>query len=128
MHSCAFNRKILMIVLLSTFIGYAQKETDSIKPKDIREIYERSRFNKKKTFDADKNKKVSFSLLPAATQDGGKLNLVISFVTAFYLGDHENTKLSEISFGPTVNFTNQQFDPTFTPLKTSLILLGTIDI
>ena len=109
MLSSTFKHKMVIMVLLSTFIGYAQKETDSIKPKDIREIYERSRFNKKKKFDADKTKKVSFSLLPAPTQDGGKLNLVVSFVTAFYLGDHENTKLSEISFGPTINFTNQQY-------------------
>ena len=107
-----FNIKHVLFFLfgLSTFI-YSQKQADSLKPKDLREIYERSKFNKKKKFDADKDKKVLFSLLPAPIQEGSNFKLAISFVTSFYLGDKKDTKLSEVSFAPTFSFSNQYIFP-----------------
>ena len=106
------NKKHVFLILVSfSTLAYSQKKLDSLKPKDLIEIYERSKFNKNKNFDADKEKKVSFSLLPVPREDGGNIHLAISFVSSFYLGDYKDTKLSEVSFGPTFSFSNQYIFP-----------------
>lgn len=91
-------------------VCYAQKDSLSYKEKDILDVVYKI-FNKNDTLKKNRDKKIAFSLLPAPVNVSSSSGLVISFLTTFYLGDSENTKMSQVSFAPYFSFTNQYVFP-----------------
>jgi len=111
------NLKISLRIYLNMFLLFAfyicngQTQTsvditnDSIRArKDIIDILQNlTKRNAKETEEKSK-KKVFFSLLPVSGGASEKGVAVSSINASFYLGNSENTKLSNISFYPATNF------------------------
>jgi hypothetical protein len=89
---------------------YAQNDTLSVKKKDILDVIYKI-FHKNDTLKTNRDKKIAFSLLPVPVNVNSNSGLVISFLTTFYLGDSEATKISQVSFAPYFSFTNQYVFP-----------------
>jgi hypothetical protein len=100
-----------MFLLFTFFVCKSRAQTsvditnDSIRArKDIIDIVRNlTKKNTSKT-EAKGNKKVFFSLLPVSGGTSEKGVAVSSINASFYLGNPENTKLSNISFYPATNF------------------------
>ena len=89
---------------------YAQNDTLPTKKKDILDVIYKI-FHKNDTLKTNRDKKIAFSLLPAPVNVNSNSGLVISFLTTFYLGNSETTKMSQVSFAPYFSFTNQYVFP-----------------
>ncbi|WP_125723221.1 BamA/TamA family outer membrane protein [Flavobacterium ustbae] len=64
-------------------------------------------FDKQDTIRPERKKKLTFSLLPVPVGVNSSNGLVVSFLTTFYLGDAETTKMSQITFSPYFSFSKQ---------------------
>lgn len=108
-------------VLVLLFIGsFCQAQNDStvVGSRDILDVIHRL-FYKQDTIRPETKRKVAFSLLPVPVGVNSSNGLVVSFLTTFYLGDHEKTKMSQITFSPYFSFSNQFVFPIQSYIYTS---------
>ncbi|MFB9076908.1 BamA/TamA family outer membrane protein [Flavobacterium procerum] len=101
---------VLFLVFVSSF-SYAQNDSISMGNRDILDVIHKV-FDKNDSIKKNKQKRVAFSLLPVPVDVNSSAGLVVSFLTTFYLGgDHEKTKMSQITFSPYFSFTKQYVFP-----------------
>ncbi|WKL50292.1 hypothetical protein Q1W71_11050 [Flavobacterium pectinovorum] len=99
----------LFFFLMISFC-YSQNDIIENKKKDILDVLYRL-FDKNDSISRNSDKKVAFSLLPVPIDSDKNAGLVVSFLTTFYLGDRETTKMSQITFSPYFSFTRQYVFP-----------------
>jgi hypothetical protein len=91
-----------LIVLFFFFKGsfcYSQNDSIANNEKDILDVLYKL-FHKNDSIRINPDKKVVFSLLPVPIDANKSAGLVVSFLTTFYLGDSETTKMSQVVFSP----------------------------
>ncbi|MGO4770131.1 hypothetical protein ACEN2I_00575 [Flavobacterium sp. W22_SRS_FK3] len=108
--------KIWIFFFLMPFC-YAQNENFQVEKEDILDVIYKI-YHKKDTLKTGGDKKIAFSLLPAPANVNSNSGLVISFLTTFYLGGSETTKMSQVSFAPYFSFTNQYVFPVLSYIYT----------
>lgn len=89
---------------------YCQNDSIYNDKKDILDVLYKL-FNKNDSLRKNQDKKIAFSLLPVPLDANKSAGLVVSFLTTFYLGDSETTKMSQVSFSPYFSFTKQYVFP-----------------
>lgn len=89
---------------------YSQNDTIENNKKDILDVLYKL-FDKNDSISRNSDKKVAFSLLPVPIDSDKNAGLVVSFLTTFYLGDRETTKMSQVTFSPYFSFTKQYVFP-----------------
>ncbi|WP_343695171.1 hypothetical protein [Flavobacterium sp.] len=112
------NVKILLGLFFFFQIQFCHCQTDSISNnKDILDVLYKL-FHKNDSVRKNQDKKIAFSLLPVPIDANKNAGLVVSFLTTFYLGDSNTTKMSQISFSPYFSFTKQYVFPIQTYIYT----------
>jgi hypothetical protein len=99
----------LFFFLMISFC-YSQNDTIENNKKDILDVLYKL-FDKNGSMSRNSDKKVAFSLLPVPIDSDKNAGLVVSFLTTFYLGDRETTKMSQVTFSPYFSFTKQYVFP-----------------
>lgn len=95
---------LCLLILLPFTYTVAQPSADSIPQKDIVDVLIKT-FNIHSEKKHRDDKKVRLSIIPVAPSSSGGKQMAVSSVNAtFYLGDLENTNLSNIYFIPFFNF------------------------
>lgn len=105
---CVNNLKIKYVLVLLMVGSFCQAQNDStaVETRDILDVIHKI-FDKQDTIRPDRKRKLTFSLLPVPVGVNSSNGLVVSFLTTFYLGDAERTKMSQITFSPYFSFSNQ---------------------
>ncbi len=100
--------KIKYILFLFLIASFCQAQNDStvVGTRDILDVIHKI-FDKQDTIRPERKKKLTFSLLPVPVGVNSSNGLVVSFLTTFYLGDAETTKMSQITFSPYFSFSKQ---------------------
>lgn len=112
------NVKILLGLFFFFQIQFCHCQTDSISNnKDILDVLYKL-FHKNDSVRKNQDKKIAFSLLPVPIDANKNAGLVVSFLTTFYLGDSNTTKMSQVSFSPYFSFTKQYVFPIQTYIYT----------
>ncbi|WP_291145461.1 hypothetical protein [Flavobacterium sp. UBA7680] len=113
------NAKLLLgfFFFFQMHFGYCQNDSISNNNKDILDVLYKL-FNKNDSLRKNQDKKIAFSLLPVPIDANKNAGLVVSFLTTFYLGDSNTTKMSQVSFSPYFSFTKQYVFPIQTYIYT----------
>lgn len=113
------NAKLLLgfFFFFQMHFGYSQNDSISNNNKDILDVLYKL-FNKNDSLRKNQDKKIAFSLLPVPIDANKNAGLVVSFLTTFYLGDSNTTKMSQVSFSPYFSFTKQYVFPIQTYIYT----------
>ncbi|KQO21454.1 hypothetical protein ASF10_11900 [Flavobacterium sp. Leaf82] len=101
---------ILLFFFFLSSLCYSQNDSISNNEKDILDVLYKL-FHKNDSTRINPDKKVAFSLLPVPIDANKSAGLVVSFLTTFYLGDSNTTKMSQVSFSPYFSFTKQYVFP-----------------
>ncbi len=106
------NAKLLLglFFFFQMHYGYCQNDSVSKNKKDILDVLYKV-FHKNDSLRKNQDKKIAFSLLPVPIDADKNTGLVVSFLTTFYLGDSNTTKMSQVSFSPYFSFTKQYVFP-----------------
>lgn len=99
------NKYIVVLFLIGSFCQ-AQNDSTNVGTRDILDVIHRV-FDKQDTIRPERNKKLAFSLLPVPVGVNSSTGLVVSFLTTFYLGDPQTTRMSQVTFSPYFSFTKQ---------------------
>ena len=109
------EKDVILVLLLSVvpLFAWSQKKqkqestidviTDTTRKIDIIDVVKANFQFKPKTLKRTPGKEFYFSLLPASLPRGGKA-VIASTSAGFYLGNRQNTFLSNVSFSPYLNF------------------------
>lgn len=113
------NAKLLLgfFFFFQMHFGYSQNDSISNNNKDILDVLYKL-FNKNDSLRKNQDKKIAFSLLPVPIDANKNAGLVVSFLTTFYLGNSNTTKMSQVSFSPYFSFTKQYVFPIQTYIYT----------
>ncbi|MCP2027636.1 hypothetical protein L1276_002796 [Flavobacterium sp. HSC-32F16] len=113
------NAKLLLcfFFFFQMQFSYCQNDSISHNNKDILDVLYKL-FNKNDSLRKNQDKKIAFSLLPVPIDANKNAGLVVSFLTTFYLGDSNTTKMSQVSFSPYFSFTKQYVFPIQTYIYT----------
>ncbi|SEN84049.1 hypothetical protein SAMN05444671_2229 [Flavobacterium sp. CF108] len=113
------NAKLLLgfFFFFQMHFSYCQNDSISHNNKDILDVLYKL-FNKNDSLRKNQDKKIAFSLLPVPIDANKNAGLVVSFLTTFYLGDSNTTKMSQVSFSPYFSFTKQYVFPIQTYIYT----------
>ncbi|UWY28262.1 hypothetical protein [Flavobacterium sp. TR2] len=98
--------KYVLVLLMVGSFCQAQNDSTAVETRDILDVIHKI-FDKQDTIRPDRKRKLTFSLLPVPVGVNSSNGLVVSFLTTFYLGDAERTKMSQITFSPYFSFSNQ---------------------
>lgn len=110
-------RYILILFLIGSFCQ-AQNDSTAVETRDILDVIHKI-FDKQDTIRPERKRKLTFSLLPVPVGVNSSNGLVVSFLTTFYLGDAEKTKMSQVTFSPYFSFSNQFVFPIQSYIYTS---------
>ena len=113
------NLKSLIVLFFFFLTSFCYSQNDSIvnNKKDILDVLYKL-FHKNDSLRMNPDKKVAFSLLPVPIDANKSAGLVVSFLTTFYLGDSNTTKMSQVVFSPYFSFTKQYVFPLQTYIYT----------
>ncbi|MDR6760482.1 hypothetical protein J2Y38_000661 [Flavobacterium sp. 2755] len=113
------NAKLLLgfFFFFQMHFSYCQNDSISHNNKDILDVLYKL-FNENDSLRKNQDKKIAFSLLPVPIDANKNAGLVVSFLTTFYLGDSNTTKMSQVSFSPYFSFTKQYVFPIQTYIYT----------
>lgn len=114
----ALQVKYVLVLLLIGSFCHAQNDSTDVGTRDILDVIHKI-FDKQDTIRPDRKRKLTFSLLPVPVGANSSNGLVVSFLTTFYLGDAEKTKMSQITFSPYFSFSNQFVFPIQSYIYTS---------
>ncbi|WP_394776275.1 hypothetical protein [Flavobacterium sp.] len=111
--------KSLIVLFFFFLIPFCYSQNDSVtnNKKDILDVLYKL-FHKNDSLRVNPDKKIAFSLLPVPVDANKNAGLVVSFLTTFYLGDRNTTRMSQVIFSPYFSFTNQYVFPIQTYIYT----------
>ena len=106
------NLKSLTVLFFFFLMPFCYSQNDSIakSKKDILDVLYQL-FHKNDSLRINSDKKIAFSLLPVPIDANKNAGLVVSFLTTFYLGDSNTTRMSQVTFSPYFSFTRQYVFP-----------------